>query len=656
MTWSNPEFYYDFINLTCILNGKYNFENSHYEEYRLNFSFILERTNNKKAYLLLYNLLPGSNYTCWMITQIKSNNFSSSVKSQRVHQTTEPSNLSMHNFKLNDFNKSISFEYRLPKGFYDNFSISVIDLISNEEISSKIFHANLTHQLVFSQRYLTAGKSYKIDSKVNRFYQTSLKNLVSFSFKPDPITDLKIYTISKYRLNVTWKAPIYYEYFLVNTSFDQIKKTRLNWIELNDINITKFSLSVTSCSTAECDLISKYLTSIFDFDSSKILNFTQNLLGSNSLQLNFKLIDLHDIKSILFELLSLETNLGYNTICTYELHKNNNCSFSIDCVESKCSLKLLGLKYNSIYKIKLTPKSLFNFEFKSIEVNFKTKPCLPENDYKTYISYEIQSKIDSSLNVYFPNINQSNGSVMETCLLMVKLGNIKFFNQNDTFRINDLRNQKFLKNLYYSIDYCSNETVLYEPCLIKKLSYNEQRNITKIFILGKLDHNIRLNDLQSNLTFFNYEFIYQDLKESFNLYQLFFLFKIGDNLTELFLATYPTEPLQAKTNNTYIAKIKSQDGLWTVIILCIVSCAFLFGLIIILITLKFLRHKPSKFHKAAQINCSQHTFNPTGNLKSKYDDFLGFFNFFNNSDGYNLYFLFKVAVILFYLVNLIKVK
>ncbi|MEI2420592.1 hypothetical protein V6O07_09990, partial [Arthrospira platensis SPKY2] len=112
----------------------------------------------------------------------------------------------------------------------------------------------------------------------------------------------------------------------------------------------------------------------------------------------------------------------------------------------------------------------------------------------------------------------------------------------------------------------------------------------------------RLNDLQSNLTFFNYEFIYQDLKESFNLYQLFFLFKIGDNLTELFLATYPTEPLQAKTNNTYIAKIKSQDGLWTVIILCIVSCAFLFGLIIILITLKFLRHKPSKFHKAAQIN------------------------------------------------------
>lgn len=625
MTWTNPEYSYDSINLTCILNEKYNFKSYERKEYKSNLSLILERANDINEYFLLKNLIPGSNYTCWLITRITKNNFSLLIKSRQVHQTTEPSNLSMHNFKLNDLNKSISFEYRLPKGFYDNFSISVVDLISNEEISTHIFHNNFTQELVFTQLNLTSGKSYKIYSQVKRFDETNFKNLVSFSFRPDPVMDLKIYAISKHKVNVSWKVPIYYKSFMVNTSFNQILKIRSNSIELNEINTTNFSLSVSSCSTIDCDLISKYLTTTFDLESPKFSNFTKNFLNSNSLVLSFDLIDLHDIKVIQIKFLNFGTH--WESMCFYEVEKKTNCSFPINCVQSKCSLKLDGLKYNSEFKIRMKPISQYNFEFKSIEVIFRTKPWLPDNDYLTQSSKEIQSKIDSTLNVYFPNINQSNGSVVDSCLLMVKLGDVKIFNENNTFKIEDSRDQKFLKNLYYTTDYCSNETVLQEPCRIQKFAYNEKINTIKIIILGKMDNNFRLNDLLSNLTSFNYEYINEDLIESSNLYQLFFLFKIGDNQTELFLASYPTEPLQTTNKNSYIAGIKSRDGLWIIIILCVVSCVFLFGLIIILITLNFLRHKPSKFQKAAQINSCQHSFDLSGHPKSKYDDFLGLTNF-----------------------------
>lgn len=623
MTWSNPKYYYDSINLICKSNDR-----------NFNFSKIFQRTDSIDSYFLLNNLIPGTNHTCWIISQksVFEKNFSAFIESERTHQTTDPSNLSIHNFKLNEINSSISFEFQLPKGFYDNFSISLVDLISNEIIVTQSYQSNSIHELTFNQTNLIPGKSYKIHSQVNRYYDLNFKNLISFSLRPDPIQDLKIFTLSRKKLNVTWKAPIYFQLFLINNSFTKPFKTKTNWLELNNINATNFSIGVSTCSTNECDLISQYLTTKFDFEALKIKNLTKNLVDSKNLLLNFDLEDLHDFKSIRFKLTNLNTRLSQS--CLYELKGDNKCSFSFSCVQFKCGLKLHDLKYNTNYQINMTPIAQSDYEFKSISINFETKPWLPDIDYQTYSSFAIQSKFDSSqvLNVYFPLIDETNGAVTDTNLFMVKLGNMKIYNQSDKFIIDNLRDQEYLKYLYYTTEICSNETALSEPCLVSKFYDNEKKNSSRIFLIGKLDKKFGSVDSinNSNFSSFIYEYIDHDLIEPSNLYQLFFLFKIGDNQTELFLATSPTEPIQTKAENIHLAGIKSRDGiaLWTIIVLCIISCIFLIGLIAILITLSILRHKPSKFQKAAQLNPNQHSFVPSTNLRSKYDDFLGKLNYF----------------------------
>ncbi|RNA36678.1 receptor-type tyrosine- phosphatase H precursor, partial [Brachionus plicatilis] len=572
VTWINPESYYSSLNLTCISSEK----NS-----KLEMSQIFPKTSTKASHYVLNHLLPGSNYTCWIITtKTESNgNFSSLAESEPSHQTTEPSNLSIHNFKLNEMNSSISFEFEAPLGSYDNFSISLVDLISNDIVVTQEYQAGSAFDLLFSQNGLIAGKSYKIHSQVHRYGDTSFRNLISFSLRPEPVQHLKIFALSKSKVNVTWTPPIYFQLFTVNTSFSKMVKSRLSWLELNGINATSFDLGVSTCSTKECDLTSQWTSATFDFEALKIGNLTKNLLDSNNLLLNFDLVGVHDLKSIHFELTNLRTHLSQK--CVHELKEKSKCSFSFSCVESKCGLKLDNLKYNSNYEIKMTPHSLSNYAFKSVSTGFKTRPWLPDTDYQTYSSYAIQSKFDSSqiLNVYLPSIDESNGAVMDTSLMVVKLGKLSMYNQSDKFRIDNPRDQEYLKYLYYTSEMCSNETALSEPCLVTKLQDSQDRNLSKIYVIGNLgdDRGLAEPVNASNSSSFMYQFINQDLIEPSNLYQLFFLFKIGDNQTELFLASVPTEPIQTGPKNVHTANAKSQDGiaLWTIIVLCIVSWSYL---------------------------------------------------------------------------------
>lgn len=101
---------------------------------------------------------------------------------------------------------------------------------------------------------------------------------------------------------------------------------------------------------------------------------------------------------------------------------------------------------------------------------------------------------------------------------------------------------------------------------------------------------------------FEYEHINTALIEHSNVYQLFYVFEIGDGQAQpLFYATEPTEPIQTRAFTAVYSASRDKITLWIVIAVCVLSALFLVGLIATLIVLTLIKYKPSKFHKAAQI-------------------------------------------------------
>ncbi|CAF1007134.1 unnamed protein product [Brachionus calyciflorus] len=588
--------------------------------------------------MTLTNLLPGTNYLC-SITTVKSvfnNNYTSKIPSLIVEQTTPPSNILIDNFKLNEINYTISFNFQPPFGLYDNFTIHLLDLTTNITIYTKSYNFQLNSNHKFDLNYnnlLTSGKSYKLYSIVNRILNSHSKNLTHFTLRPNTISNLKIYALTKSRINVTWLAPVYSEAFLINTSIsNDVLITTNETIQIDILNVTNLNLSVCVCSNKNCDLKSEFITGFFDFKIKKIQNLTQNIYDSNSLQLNFDM-DPHDLNSFKFELVNLKKDSIRN--CIYFINtqnENNNCSFLliINCFDSKCGLKVDKLDYLTTYGLRIIPQAFSKtYDYESYYIEFRTKPTLPDLDYQTFTSYKIESKVESSqmLSVYLPKIDETNGNIIETCLYLVKLGQSQQFNQSLQFKIENLRDQEYLKFMFDSSGLCTNETSLIEPCLLKKYP-NKDIFDNRLVLIGDLSDNIKVlnNETNNNTGLIDYENLIINFLEPSNIYQLFFIIKIGDNDTQLYMATSPTEPIQTKSNSANLSMSHSRDGiaLWTIIVLCIISCVFLLGLIAVLVTLTLIKYKPSKFHKAAQLNQNQHGgYNATINLRSKYDDFLG---------------------------------
>lgn len=105
---------------------------------------------------------------------------------------------------------------------------------------------------------------------------------------------------------------------------------------------------------------------------------------------------------------------------------------------------------------------------------------------------------------------------------------------------------------------------------------------------------------------FEYEHINTSLIETSSAYQLFYVFEIGDNRSHaLLFATEPSEPIQTRSIVSTVSAASSEKRdkltLWIVVGVCVLSSLFLVGLIATLIVLTFVKYRPSKFHKAAQI-------------------------------------------------------
>lgn len=570
--------------------------------------------------------------------------------------------------KLNDLNRSIEIELNPPNGLYDYFTLNLVDVESNQNNNDLVMSRNFSSEhtkpvkAYFPENddkpesidLLVPGRSYEIWSSIYQLLTDKKKHvkiLDQILVQPEPVQEINIFILSNSSINVTWQAPSIglYKSFSINLfSTDSTSKASLtskqNFIVIDKLKPAgSYLIEVFSCSSRpnseECESKSESRNKSFSFNNQRIFNLNQSLRDTD-LQINWDMSDAHDFKNYKVNLQNLNSNQTIE--CLFEIDGNQSCpgSWHLACSNSsKCLTRINQLNFNTNYSIMITPISKSLYEFPSASFSFRTKASLPDKDYQTSISYDVQSRIEwsSLISIYLPQINQTNGAITSSYLFLVKLGNIQEFNQTRVFKLEKLRDQLNLKLIIETSPICSNETSILEPCLLKSYGSDESSGSNeRVVFIGQFSENIEkiLNISNAeNETKIDYENITTSLIEPSNLYQLFFVFKIGD-VEQLYFATRPTEPIHTKPplNFNLSNSNQNRDGLalWIIIVICVVSSVFLIGVIITLVILTLIKYKPSKFHKAAQLVAGSQQQNarigqPLGNIgntlnmRSKFD-------------------------------------
>lgn len=586
----------------------------------------------------------------------------SKIPSLLASQETSLSEPMVIQANINEINRTFEFEFKQPLGGFDYFTIDLINL--NQNISdAKILSINSTLYLNLTNQIVLPGNSYEIWSatvKKDRIKRTKL--VESFLVRPEPIDSIQIYTVTASSINVTWQEPSIglFKPFLINlislqSQINSLMSNR-NWVILNDLNsLDTYSIEISSCSSRpgsfECQLQSETKSTTFSFNQQKFKNLEYKIIDTN-VQLKWH-SDLHDISKYLLRFENMKTKLINKCFLVFSDREANSCEWSLKCLSSECFVLIDNLSFNTKYNLTLIPLSLSQVELSPINLEFKTETSLPDQEYDTLINYNLQAKLESSylISLNYPQIDQSNGNILETNLFLIKLGKLQDFNVTGLYHLEQTRDQIYLKNIFKSNNVCSNQTGLLEPCLLQTLTKPFSKQI--VFV-GKFSENIEriVNISAENETLIEYENITTNIIEPSSLYQLFYVFKIGDPENDsknvLYFATRPSEPIQTKplNYNLLLSNGLSRDGLalWIIIVICVVASIFLIGVIITLVILTLIKYKPSKFHKAAQLVAGSHAnnilnngcqqlshFSNNMNLRSKFDrheDYLGLYFYF----------------------------
>jgi hypothetical protein len=130
LSWTNPKFFYDSLEIICDLSDDFLFK----DKLKLAQTFINYTISNQTPYLTAYkltNLVPGANYNCSIFTNRVANlaEMSSSTQSQSVNQIAKLSQAALISQKIAAKSiNSVEVELAPPLGFYDYFQIDVVNI------------------------------------------------------------------------------------------------------------------------------------------------------------------------------------------------------------------------------------------------------------------------------------------------------------------------------------------------------------------------------------------------------------------------------------------------------------------------------------------------------------------------------------------------
>ena len=281
----------------------------------------------------------------------------------------------------------------------------------------------------------------------------------------------------------------------------------------------------------------------------------------------------------------------------------------------KCSLIVSGLKFNREYTFSMSViSSNGKFEWPSTESNSSilTSQSAPNGleTIEVKIEEQLQSSFPFALSIVRPGLDELNGAIKEGYLFLVHLGSSEQL-------INKTIPRFTYSNPFYLISnhsLCSNQTPTSSPCLLNKYEPSDtDLTIDQLILIGKFEPS---NPLLTNLT---YENITTSLIRSKNVYQVLYLFRVGN----LYLNVGASPLITTRSIMATPASL-SRDGMsmWLVVVLSIVA-TFLFLMIIIgLVALLLFRYKPSKFHKAAHMVAQPRLTNSlTKSKPHKIDDY-----------------------------------
>ena len=299
---------------------------------------------------------------------------------------------------------------------------------------------------------------------------------------------------------------------------------------------------------------------------------------------------------------------------------------------AQCSTRLDHLHLNTDYSVNISMVSLDGqYEWADAVMSrpVRTEFSLPADFERIQVKSDTQLQTsltsDSMINVVPPAVDATNGQIVESWLFLVNIGSLgterSNASLNQTFR-HDLVDQAYLTSLIEDTNRSChlNETLLYRPCMLKRYQ-DSGFAANDLVLIGELN-----TSLKGLLNITNYENISGGFIVPHNVYQLFYVFKVGTNKSFLLFATQPSEPIKTAGVSQFDLTIGIQDGLalWIVILVSIVSILLLVVVTICLVIMLIIRYKPSKFHKAAQM-VSQPRLNSSSiyKIKSQLNEKLG---------------------------------
>ena len=548
-----------------------------------------------------------------------------------------------------------------PEGYYDFFQVQLATedriirqnltgessetVIFNEIDAGKIYELfAVTHRLNTSRHSKLFNASILIPpnevENLNVFVRSTSEISVVWN-KPD-IGTFDLFTV--------------YVYEQLAGSLTSTSETVNTEVIISNLDTkTPYVISVVSCAklASRCDKFSRSVNKTFDYETKSVETLEiKNVVDDENLAVmrsktvtvsaqwvldpyGFNICDLSRFHIVYSNLNTSKVRNCYsNFIDVSNLINKGECSTNfqnlqpiikidpkyklctsseVTCKQSTsiitCSMKLTKMSPNTMYIMKLAPVSL-NGDYEwpsSVSPPLQTRFSLPNNfeSIQVLADKEIQLSMytGSMLSIIRPAVDETNGKIYEAFLFIVNIGSLSEEHIKNTslvfvepkFTINTT-DQEYLTKLTTDPS-CLNITIN-SPCLLKQYSQETNDFSSKeLVFIGNLTAEGSSSAL--NLTGIQHENISTSVVKPFNVYQLFYVFRIGNNKTSSVLfSTEPSEPI--KTFNLFTGSNGQRNGLdvWAVVMISIISLTLLVVVIVCLIIMLVIRYRPGKFHKA----------------------------------------------------------
>jgi len=510
------------------------------------------------------------------------------------------------------------------------------------------------------QAYEVWSETYRTNLKYSKFPRSSLTKLMDafIIIPPGEVVNLNVFATSEKDVFVSWTKPAVgvYDEFLVyiyetenpnepiRSSPIRTLATNLTIEDLRQESVYLFQVVACSKLTTRCDKFSKPVARKFSFNtrmvedlivdlssnekfrtdlghtSSAFVEWSLNSAVGNLCDMSRFHVQFTDVnKSLTQKCVSDALNLAnrcenYKSLLVenskYPLCPNNQ----LECLEKPpesriaCTMSLNRLNLNTVYTLRISVISLAG-EYEWPYVQSKQliyTDVSPPSDYETLKvghNAQVQSGLKSgyALNILKPVVDQNNGRIIEAYLFLVNIGAVYeayvtntsiLYSSNTTFQIDKI-NQDYLNTLITEPACSANETTIFRPCLVKKSNFLEK---SQLILIGELG----LENLSGvNLTDQIYENVTSLLVRPFNVYQLFYVFKISGIKSDSFIlfATNPSEIIKTLANKSFDNSRNGLD-LWIVVLISVLSIILLIVALACLVVMLVIRYRPSKFQKA----------------------------------------------------------